>query len=316
MKTALVTGGGGFVARHAIPALLSRGWAVRAVVRRASDAVPAGAEPVALGDLLDVDWDSQLRGVSAVVHLAARAHRMGESGPEAEAQYRRDNVDVTAVLARAAARANISRFVFVSSVKAMGESTPIDAAWNEQSPCVPQDAYGRTKLAAENELRGNPALASLPVVILRVPLIYGQHVKWNMQRLLSWIDRGAPLPLASVRNSRSLLYAGNLADAICLSLEHPGAAGRTFLVSDGEDLSTPELIRRLSRACGRRARLLPMPPQALSWCARLIGRSPEAERVMGSLRIDSSLIRRRLGWTPPFTTDAGLIEMARAFHRA
>lgn len=311
MKTALVTGGSGFVARHVIPAMMAQGWTVRAVVRRASDAVPAGAEAVAVGDIVDADWDSHLRGVSAIVHLAARAHRMGESGPDVESLYRRDNVEATAVLSRAAARAKILRFVFVSSVKAMGESTPIDAPWNEQSPCVPVDAYGRTKLAAERELLEHSVRSGLPVVILRPPLLYGPQVKGNMQRLLSWVDRGLPLPLASVRNSRSLLYTGNLADAICRCLEHPGAVGQTFLVSDGEDLSTPELIRCLARARGRRARLLPMPPKILLLCARLVGRSPEAERLVGSLRIDGSRIRSLLGWTPPFTVDEGLLETAR-----
>jgi nucleoside-diphosphate-sugar epimerase len=153
----------------------------------------------------------------------------------------------------------------------------------------------------------------LPAVIIRAPLLYGQRVKGNLRRLLSLIDRGLPLPLASVHNSRSLLYAGNLADAICLCLEHPGAVGQTFLLSDGEDLSTPELIGRLARARGRRARLLRMPPAALFCCARLLGRSEEAERLLGSLRIDGSLIRSRLGWTPPFTVDAGLLETARGF---
>lgn len=313
MRTALVTGGAGFVARHVIPALTARGWAVRAVVRRDGDPVPAGAEVSAVGDLLDADWDSRLRGVSAIVHLAARAHRMGESGPDAEARYQRDNVDVTAVLADAAARAKVSRFVFVSSVKAMGESTPIDSPWDEGSPCVPVDAYGRTKLAAERALTAHSARSGLPVVILRPPLLYGPQVKANMQRLLSWIERGFPLPLASVRNSRSLLYVGNLADAICTCLEHPGAAGQTFLLSDGEDLSTPGLIRCLARALGKRAGLFPMPPRALLWGARLAGRSSEAERLLGSLRVNSSKIRDLLGWKPPFTVDAGLLETARGF---
>ncbi|MBI4061607.1 MAG: NAD-dependent epimerase/dehydratase family protein [Elusimicrobia bacterium] len=311
MRKVLVTGGAGFVARHAIAALLARGWAVRAVVRRRSDVVPAGAEAAVGGDLLDADWDFHLRGISAIVHLAARAHRMGESGPEAEALYRRDNVDVTAVLARAAVRAGIARFMFMSSVKAMGESTPIDAPWNERSPCAPQDAYGRTKLAAEKALLEESARSGLPVVILRPPLLYGSGAKGNIQRLLGWIKRGLPVPLASVRNSRSLLYTGNLADAIHACLEHSGAVGRTFLLSDGEDLSTPDLIRRLGRALGKRVMLVPAPPRALLWCARLAGRSSEAERLTGSLRVDGSLMRSRLGWTPPFTVDQGLRETAR-----
>ncbi|NNN06028.1 MAG: NAD-dependent epimerase/dehydratase family protein [Elusimicrobia bacterium] len=312
MKTALVTGGGGFVAGRVIPVLMARGWTVRAVVRRTADAVPAGAQAVAVGDIREADWDRHLRGVSAVVHLAARAHRMNEVGGDAEALYRRDNVEATAVLARAAVRAKVSRFVFISSVKAMGESTPIDAPWNEKSPCNPVDAYGRTKLEAERELRDLYARSGLPAVILRPPLLYGPRVKGNMQRLISWIGRGVPMPLASVRNSRSLLSVGNLADAVCAAIEHPAAVGQTYMVSDGEDMSTPELIGRIARACGKQARLLPLPPSALLLGARLAGRSNEAARLLGSLRVDSSLIRRQLGWTPPFTVDAGLMEMVRA----
>lgn len=309
MKTALVTGGGGFVARRVIPVLMARGWTVRAAVRRTTDAVPAGAEAVAVGDIREADWDAHLRGVSAIVHLAARAHRMNEVGRDAEPLYRRDNVEATAVLSRAAVRAKVSRFVFISSVKAMGESTPIDAPWNEMSPCNPVDAYGRTKLAAEQELRDQCARSGLPAVILRPPLLYGAMVKGNMLRLISWIGRGVPMPLACVRNSRSLLSVGNLADAIAAAIEHPAAVGQTYMVSDGEDMSTPELIRRIARACGKQARLLPMPRSALLLGARLAGRSDEAARLLGSLRVDSSLIRRQLGWTAPLTVDAGLMEM-------
>lgn len=312
-KTVLVTGGAGFVARHLIPLLMARGWAVRAVVRRSTDAVPLGAQVAVVGDILDADWDTHLQGVSEIVHLAGRAHRMEKSASDTTIRYQRDNVDVTAVLARAAIRANILRFVYISSVKAMGESTPIDRPWNEQSPCVPVDAYGRTKLAAEQELIRISRSSSLPIVILRPPLLYGAQVKANMLKLLSWVDRGLPLPLASVYNARSLLYVENFADAICSCLEHPRAVGKMFLLSDGEDLSTPELIRRLARARGRRSRLLPMSPKVLFWFARLLGHSSEADRLLGSLRIDSSKIRSQLGWTPPFTVDAGLRETALSY---
>lgn len=305
MKNILVTGGAGFAAAHIMPVFVRAGWNVRSLVRGPAVGAVQSVETVAAGDFRATDWAEPLKGVDVVLHLAARAHRLDEAGQEDAAAYRRDNTDVTASLARASARAGVKRFIFLSSVKAMGESTPVDAPWTEESKCRPADAYGDSKLRAEWELERISGEDGLPVTILRVPLIYGRGVKANFKRLIALVARGIPLPLASVRNSRSLLYAGNLADAALLAAEHPAASG-TFLLSDGEDLSTPELIRRVARVLGAPERLWPFPPGALVLGAGLLGRAEEARRLLESLRVDSSKFRRTLGWTPPYGIDAGL----------
>lgn len=302
-----MTGGAGFVAGHVMPAFVRAGWSVRSLVRDASAIARQGVETVAVGDLAEAAWGAALKDVDIVVHLAARVHRLDEAGPDRTSAYRRDNVDVTAALATAAARAGVKRFIFLSSVKAMGEETPMHAPWNEDSECRPSDAYGESKLLAERELERISAEDGLPVTILRVPLVYGRGVKANFRRLISLVARGIPLPLASVRNSRSLLFAGNLADAILRAAEHPAANG-TFLLSDGEDLSTPELIGRIARALHKPARLWPMPTDALVWGSALAGRGDEARRLLGSLRVDPSRFRKTLGWAPPYSVDAGLAD--------
>lgn len=305
MKKVLVTGGSGFVAGHVMPAFVRAGWSVRSLVRSAGERAMEGVETVAAGDFHGADWSEHLKGVDVVLHLAARAHRLDEAGREDAAAYRRDNTEVTAALARASARAGVKRFIFLSSVKAMGESTPLHSLWVESSECRPADPYGESKLMAERELERIFAQDGLSVTILRVPLIYGRGVKANFKRLISLVARGIPLPLASVRNARSLLYAGNLADAMLHAAERPEANG-TFLLSDGEDLSTPELIRRIARALGAPARLWPVPPGALVWGAGLAGRGEEARRLLESLRVDSTKFRKALDWTPPYGVDDGL----------
>ncbi len=288
MRIVAVTGSSGFVGRTLMPALAKAGWLPRA----------AGHSPAT--------WEPALKGAQAVVHLAARVHRMGESGAEAEAACERDNVGLTRSLTLAATAAGIRRFVFLSSVKAMGESTEPGARWNEESPCKPLDAYGRSKKRAEEALLEVAADSRLETVILRSPLVYGPGVMANMARLFKAVQRGLPLPLGGVQNSRSLVYVGNLADAIIASLEHPQAAGQTFLVSDGEDLSTPELVRGIARALARPARLVPVPAGLLRAGAALAGRSSEADRLLGSLQVDSGKLRRVLGWKPPYSVDEGL----------
>lgn len=287
MKTVLVTGGGGFIGKRLLPYLEAKGWKTATAPGRLSP---------------ESDWKPILAGANAVVHLAARVHRMKEEGPEAEAEYHRDNVELTRSLGRACLKAGVRRLVFLSSVKAMGEATAPGEKWNESSACRPQDAYGRSKLEAEKYLAELDGLA----VILRPPLVYGPEVKANMARLYRSVARGFPLPLASVENSRSLLYLENLTDAIARALEHPKAAGQTFLLSDGEDLSTPELIRRVAASLGKTARLFPCPLNLLRLGAFLAGKSGQADRLLGSLALDTEKARNMLGWRPPFTMDAGL----------
>ncbi len=257
-------------------------------------------------------WNGALRDVGAVVHLAARVHVMAQSGSGASAEYQRVNTVGTERLALAAAETGVRRFVFLSTVKVHGEATGA-RAFTESDPPLPQDAYARSKWEAEQALRRIGARTGMEVVILRPPLVYGPGVKANFFSLLQAIARGLPLPIGAIDNRRSLIFVGNLADAIVKCIEHPAAAGGTFLVRDGEDLSTPELARRLARALDVRPRLLSVPPSWLSFGGWLTGRRDAVDRLIGSLAVDDSKIRAALGWGPPYTLDEGLAATARWF---
>jgi nucleoside-diphosphate-sugar epimerase len=260
-------------------------------------------ETVATGDIgATTEWAAALEGVDAVVHLAARVHMTKETIEDPDAAYRRVNSAGTARLAGLAASAGVRRFVYLSSVKIHGEGR--ETPYREDDPPSPRDAYGISKWEAEQALRsyGN----RLEPVVLRPPLVYGPGVRANFLQLLRLVRRQVPLPLASVRNRRSLVYVGNLADAVTACLTHPDAARQTFLVSDGEDVSTPDLVRRLAVALGRSARLFPFPPSVVRAAARLLGCQNATERLLGSLTVDSSRIRAALGWTCPYTMFQGL----------
>jgi nucleoside-diphosphate-sugar epimerase len=306
----LVTGATGFVGRALLPRLVSDGWRVRAAVRVASQATPAGVEAIDVGDIgPDTDWRAALAGVDAVVHLAARAHVLDESSPEASALYRASNTLAALKLAEAAAAAGVGRFVFLSSVRAHGTRT-MGTPLTESSPLAAEDPYGRSKADAERGLGELAGRTGLEAVVLRPPLVYGAEARGNFARLVRLVARGIPLPLASVRNRRSLIYVGNLVDAIVRSLDHPAAAGQTFLVSDGKDVSTPEFVRHIARALGRPARLIAVPPALLRLGGALAGRKDDVARLLDDLVVDSSHISGILSWTPPYTLDQGLAETA------
>lgn len=302
----LVTGAGGFAGRAVCARLAGDGFPIRRVLRAGGSAVTA--DDVAVDDIgSDTDWTRALSGVDAVVHLAARVHVMRDTAADPLAAFRQTNVAGTKALARAAARAGVRRFVFVSSVKVNGERTG-EHPFTERDTPRPQDAYGISKWEAEQRLAEVAAGTGMAVTVLRPPLMYGPGVKGNFLSLMRAVSRGWPLPLASIRNARSLLYVGNLADAIacCLGDRRPGL--RTYLLSDREDLSTPELVRRLAAQFGRSPRLLPVPPGWLALGCRAVGREAAFERLAGSLRIDSSAITADLGWNPPHRFDDGLRE--------
>ncbi len=218
-------------------------------------------------------------------------------------------MDGTLRLARSAAAAGVRRLVFLSSVKVLGDVTS-DDPFTDSSPANPQDPYGVSKREAEIGLSELTARSGMEVAILRPPLVYGSGVKGNFLSLLRLIERGVPLPLAAIANRRSLLYLGNLVDAVDLCLSHDGAAGRTFLIRDGEDLSSAELARRLAAALDRRAPLFSLPDGVLRLAANCIGRRAAAQRLLGSLTVDDRRIRSELDWQPPFTVDQGLAETA------
>jgi nucleoside-diphosphate-sugar epimerase len=250
-----------------------------------------------------------LSNVSTVVHLAARVHVLDDPAADPLAAYREVNVDGALRLARSAADAGVRRFVFVSSIKVNGEATH-GAPFTEASPPNPVDPYGISKWEAEQGLRQIAGETGLEVVILRPPLVYGPGVKANFRRLLAGVDRGAPFPFGAIHNRRSLVFVGNLADAIVSAVEHPAAAGETFLVSDGPAVSSPELVRAIAHALGRRPRLLDVPPSLLTLAGRVLRRDAVVQRLLGSLEIDSSRIRTTLDWTPPYTMQQGLAETA------
>ncbi|MGH8729531.1 MAG: UDP-glucose 4-epimerase family protein [Burkholderiales bacterium] len=309
----LVTGASGFVGRALCAALAVNGYKVRAALRR-PDAASAGkrvsAQNVLVGEIgPETAWSQALDAVDCVVHLAARVHIMRETASEPLAEYRKVNVAGTERLAREAATASVRRFIYLSSIKVNGEVT-FDHPFTETDAPNPQDAYGISKWEAEQALHRIGRESKMEMVILRPPLVYGPHVKGNFLSLLRAVDRGWPLPLGSIHNARSLIYLGNLADAIIRCISHASAAGQTFLVSDSEDVSTPELIERVAKAFARHSRLIPFPPALLNVAARLIGKNGAAARLTGWLQTDSSKFCRELEWRAPYSMDAGLAATA------
>lgn len=313
-----VSGATGFIGTHLVPFLSSYGWNVRAGVRDKSaiEKLPKGVEPVVTGDLgIKKNWSKTLAGVQAVVHLAACVHLKNLTSQYGEEAFQKANLEVTRNLAEASALAGVKRFVFTSSIKVIGESTRSGEVWTEFAKYKPMDAYARSKVDAESSLINISRETGLEIVILRLPLVYGPGVKANFFRLIRLVELGLPLPIASIRNQRSFIYVGNLVDAIRLCLTHPKAAGKTFLISDGENLSTPDLVRRLAKNLGRPANFVPFPEKALRWIGKIMHMSATIDRLLNSLLIDSRNIRNILGWHPPFTIDEGLKETVNWYRR-
>ena len=303
----LVTGSTGFVGKALIPVLVSRAHEPSAVVRRAQDMLHAECNSFVVGNIHGAtNWSLALEGVDMVIHLAARVHVMHDTETDPLTAFRIVNVDGTLNLARQAAASGVKRFVFISSVKVNGESTEPGHAFSEADTPNPQDAYGQSKHEAEQGLREIAELTGMEVVIIRPPLVYGLGVKANFAALLRAVQRGWPLPLGTVHNQRSLVALDNLVDLIVTCITHPQAANQTFLVSDGEDLSTPDLIRRMARAMNRPVRLLPVPMWALQAGALLLGKGDAVQRLCGNLQVDISKSRTLLGWNPPISVDEGL----------
>jgi nucleoside-diphosphate-sugar epimerase len=305
----LVTGGAGFVGGHVIGGLAALdGIDVRAAMRSRSTALGEAFDTVVGNELApDSDWTSALSGVDVVVHLAARVHVMRERSADPLSEFRRVNVEGTRALARQAAKAGCRRFIFLSSIKVNGEETAVGRPFTEADAPRPRDPYGISKLEAETALFEVGASTGMEIVVIRPPLIYGRGVKANFAALVRAISRGTPLPFGAItRNRRSLVAVENLVDLIRVCLTHPHARGETFLVADGEDLSTAELVRRIAAALGVPSRLLPIPVTALRWAAAAVGKEAAVRRLVGSLQVDASKARSRLQWTPPLSVDEGL----------
>jgi nucleoside-diphosphate-sugar epimerase len=273
-------------------------------------------DPTFLRDLApDTDWAEPLNGVDVVVHAAARVHVMHDLARDPLAEFRRVNVAGTLALARQASDAGVRRFVFISSIKVNGERTLVGCPFTADDIPSPSDAYGVSKLEAEEGLRRISTESGLEVVIIRPVLVYGPGVKANFLSLLRWMNRSAPLPFGSMHNKRSLVALDNLVDLVVTCLRHPGAANQTFLVSDGEDLSITALLLRVAQALGKTARLVPVPLGVLALVAQLLGEADRAQRLCGSLQVDIAKTRALLGWEPPVTVDEGLELAAEHFLR-
>jgi len=302
--TVLVTGGSGFIGQAVLARLAGgRHMIVRTAVRRDSLGALVGAERILVGEICgSTSWGKALENVSCVIHLAARVHILRDRAADPLTEYRRVNVEGTLNLARQAAKAGVRRFIYLSSLKVNGEV----GSFTETDLAAPQDAYALSKHEAEQGLRVIAAQTGMAVVIIRPPLVYGPGVKANFCQLIIWLRRGIPLPLGTIQNKRSFVGLDNLVDFILTCSWHLAVANRTFLVSDGEDLSTPDLIRRMARAMNRPARLLPVPTFVLKAVAAMLGRCGMAQRLCDSLQVDISKSRQLLGWNPPFSVDEGL----------
>ena len=302
----LVTGASGFIGRAVISALQDQNFVVRAASRMpGSAAIEApGVEWVKMGELgPDTDWSSALDGIEGVIHLAARAHLMNDPAPDPLAAYRRINTQGTEGLARAAAAAGVKRLVFLSTAKVHGEKSGT-TPFSENDEPKPIDPYAISKWEAEQALARVSRATGLEYVVLRPPLVYGPGVGANFLRLLRLAKYGLPLPFASINNRRSLVFVDNLANAVVTVLLSPVAAQGTFLVSDGEDISTPTLISRLTTAMGRPSRLFHLSPPLLRLLFSVIGQGAAADRLMQSLQVDSTRLQT-LGWRPTVSMDEG-----------
>ncbi len=308
----LVTGANGFVGQALCDALRQRNHGVRAIVRRVRD----DTRVTALGEIDEKTvWTTALLGIDVVIHLAARVHVMQDSAVDPIAEFSRINTAGTDNLARAAAASGVKRLVYVSSIKVNGEATVGAQKFTEADLPAPQDPYGISKFAAELALHRVAKETPLEIVVVRPALVYGAGVKGNFEHMLQVLMSRIPLPLAAIRNQRSMIYLGNLVDALMTCATHPNAAGNTYLVSDGEDIATPNLLRQLGAALGKSARLFPFPTTWLQVLAQRFGKGAQIARLTQSLKVDSGKIRRDLAWTPPFSLHEGLVITAQSYRK-
>lgn len=320
MKNILVTGANGFVGQALCQALTQKGYLVRGAFRDASKFVKASDKMgcVAVGEIDErTDWSEAVHGIDCVVHLAARVHTMQENAADPLLEYRKINTDGLKRLLDFVGRAGVRRMIYVSTIKVNGERTTAKS-FSEEDPVAPEDAYAQSKWEAERILLAKAKETGLEVIILRIPLVYGPGVKANFLSLLKWVDRGSYLPFGAVKNQRSFLFLGNLVDAIIQSINAQQLTKEIFLLSDGEDVSTPELIRHVACALDRPPRFLFMPVFLLNGLGiigdvieKIMGKampidSKKIGRLIDSLCVDSSKFRRAISWQPPYRMAEGL----------
>lgn len=316
----LVTGASGFVGNAIVERLAHHSTdLIRAAVRDANRMLspPTHVDVCLVGDLnANTCWQSALEHIEVVIHCAARVHVMTENHTSPLDAFRQVNVEGTLNLARQALAAGVKRFIFLSSIKVNGEQTAPGVPFHADMQPTPSDPYGISKLEAEQALLALAHGSTMQVVIIRPVLVYGPGVKANFHNMMHWIDKGIPLPLGGITNNRrSLVALDNLVDLVAVCMNHPAAAGEVFLVSDGEDLSTAELLKRVAQAMGKRTWLVPLSARWLIMAATVLGRPGIAQRLCGSLQVDISKNQRLLGWQPLVHVDAALSKTARAYRR-
>jgi nucleoside-diphosphate-sugar epimerase len=305
MSNFLITGANGFIGKVLIKRLSQDGHLVSALVRKKIE-VPYSNETFLIPSInAKTNWTELLKDRDVVIHLLARVHIMDDKASDPLMEFRNINVDVTIALAKEAARQGIKRFVFLSSVKVNGESTS-DHPFSETNLVHPQDAYAISKWEAEEALRQISKETGMEIVIIRSPLVYGPNVKANFLKMMQYVKQGIPLPLGSIQNKRSLIGIDNLVDFITTTISHPKAANQTFLISDDEDISTTNLLRRIGECMEKPARLIPISPKILSFLFKIIGRQDFGDRLLGSLEIDITKAKKLLAWSPPLTLNEGL----------
>ena len=318
MKGILVTGATGFLGRALVKRLIDDvRYSPVASVRSASSDLISGLQPILVGNLeASTDWSSALLDVELVIHTAARVHVMNDSASDPLTEYRKVNLEGTLNLARQAVQSGVKRFIFISSIKVNGEETLPGKPFTADDAPNPLDPYGVSKAETEQALLDLAATTGLEVVIIRPVLVYGPGVKANFRTLMKWLHMGVPLPLGLIRNKRSLVALDNLVDLIVICIDHPGAVNQIFLVSDGDDLSTTELLQRVGAALGSSARLIPVPAGLIRVVAGLVGKLSISQRLLGSLQVDISKTRDRLNWAPPVSVDEALSKTAQDFHKS
>ncbi|PMY40863.1 NAD-dependent dehydratase [Pseudomonas sp. GW456-L14] len=314
-KNILLTGVTGFVGGAILRHLCDRPeYSIRVVTRNPAVFPGVVKNSVLLGDLNSTQsWGDALKGIDVVVHSAARVHVMNEQAVDPLSEFRKVNVDGTLNLANQAVASGVKRFIFISSVKVNGEETTAGNKYTADGVVHPVDDYGISKSEAEQGLLKISAETGMQVVIIRPVLVYGPGVKANFLNMMKLVGKGFPLPLLSIENKRSFVALDNLVDFVALCIKHPRAANQIFLVSDGDDLSTPELLRKMARALGKKVILLPFPVRLLRAAARLMGKENITDRLCGSLEVDISKNQELLGWTPPLSVDNALLKTAKHY---
>lgn len=306
MKKVLITGVTGFIGQRLAVILFESGFEVSGTTRKST----ANSNYIIVENIdSSAHWNHCLKGIDCVVHLAARVHEMNDTSSDPLKEFRTVNSEGTIHLANACVEAGVKRLIYLSSIKVNGECT-IDHPISELDKTDPKDFYALSKFEAEVALLGISKKSDLEVVILRPPLVYGAGVKANFHNMMKWLNKEIPLPFGAIYNKRSLIYLDNLIDLIVTCIKHPNAVNEIFLVSDGEDLSTPELLNRVSLALGKKSWLLPVNQKILEYFLMLIGKEKLAQRLCGSFQIDISKAKNLLNWTPPITVDEGLRKVA------